>query len=318
MLTPRSVFLTALITALLSLVLGTWQAKSPQQQTAVSSQKEASESNPPNRTIWISIQSKNGAPSELSASDLDVKLDGKPTAVRDIRRVSPALRYCLLLDVSGSTRSTLNTQHDEAVALLSRIPQAGRDYGVLVAFNDQAYLDAEGTDPQKLIKNINQDARGSTAMYDAMVACSDHLANNVLSTAEPDTLNVMVVLSDGVDNSSRSSREDAERALISERMRVYSVGQEGVSGYRPELAARASKSLKQLVDLTGGKDYLLTKKMTLDQIVQDISHDLASLYVVTLSSETTVPRDHVYKLDVRCGKKNCAVAAPREYFLPLR
>ena len=318
MLTSRLVFLTALVTAVLLFVLSTCQAKSPQQIIPVSSQTEASESNPSSRVIWITVHDKKGPPAELSASDLEVKLDGKPTAVSDVRRLSPALRYCLLLDISGSTRSTRNTQHDEAVALLSKIPQADRDYGLLVAFNDQAYLDAEGTDPQKLIKSINQDARGSTAMYDAMVACSDHLAKNDSSTAGPDTLRVMFVLSDGVDNSSRTTREDAERALISERIRVYSVGQEGVGGYRPELAPRASKSLKQLVESTGGKEYLLTKKMTLDQIVQDISSDLANLYAVTLSSERTMPRGHVYKLEVKCRKQDSAVTAPREYFIPLR
>lgn len=281
----------------------------------VSSQTEASQSNPASRTIWITVHNKNDPSSALSASDLEVKLDGKPASVSDGRRLSPALLYCLLLDISGSTRPARHRQHDEAVALLSKIPRVGRDYGLLVAFNDQAYLDAEGTDPQKLIKNINQESRGATAVYDAMVACSDHLSKDDSPKAGSDTLRLMFVLSDGIDNSSRATREDAERTLIAERIRVYSIAEE-VAGYRPDQVAKANKSLKQLVESTGGKGYLLTNKMTLDQIVQDISNDLASLYAVTLSSERTMPRGHVCKLEVRCVNKDCTVTAPREYFIP--
>lgn len=129
-------------------------------QRLVAGQTAGSESNPSSRGIWISVH-KNGSSLDLSASDLEVKLDGKPAPVSDVHRASPALRYCLLLDVSASTRSIQAAYHDGAVGLLSKIPRPGRDYGLLVSFNNQAYLDAEGTDPQKLIKGIVQDGRSS-------------------------------------------------------------------------------------------------------------------------------------------------------------
>jgi VWFA-related protein len=315
MLTQRSVFLAVSITAVLMFVVGTCQAGFAQQMIPIASQAAANESNSSSRTIWISAQSKDGTPRALSISDLEVKIDGKPASVRDVRPLSPALHYCLLLDISSSTRSTRNTQREIAVALLSKIPKASRDYGLLVAFNDQAYLDAEGTDPQKLIKSIQQDARGATAMYDAMVACSDHLSKN---DSAPDTPRVMFVLSDGVDNASRTFQDEAERTLIRERIRVYSIREKFTEPYqRTAEVARENKSLRQLVESTGGKNYLLTKEVTLDRIVQDISADLSGLYAVALISEKTVPPGHVCKLEVRCGKKDCAVTAPREYFVPL-
>lgn len=280
-------------------------------QRLAAGQTAASESNPSSRVIWISVHKNDSSP-DLSASDLEVKLDGKPAPVGDIHRASPALRYCLLLDVSGSTRSIQSAYHDGAVGLLSKIPRPDRDYGLLVSFSNQAYLDAEGTDPQKLIKGIVQDGRGSTAVYDAMVAGSDYLSKN----DSPDTpLRVMFVLSDGVDNSSRTTREDAERTLIEAGIRVYSIAEENAHNYRPDEAAKASKSLKQLVESTGGKEYLVNKRMTIDQIVQNISNDLSSLYAVTISPERTVSIGHVYKLEVRCRKMDCAVDSPREYFV---
>jgi hypothetical protein len=301
--------------AVLLFVFNICEARAPQRFILDAGQEEASEGNPRSGTIWITVHTKNDASPELSPSDLEVKLDGKRASVSDTRRVSPTLHYCLLLDISGSTRSARSRQHDEAVALLSKIPRADHDYGLLVTFNDQVYLDAEGTDPQKLIKRINQESRGATAMYDAMVACSDYLSKEDSPKDGPYTLSVMFVLSDGMDNSSRTTEEDAERTLIAGGIRVYSIGEENAGNSSPDQVAKASKSLKRLVGATGGKGYPVNERMTTDQIVQDISSDLAGLYAVTLSSGRALSIGHVYKLEVRCRKPDCAVTAPREYSL---
>jgi VWFA-related protein len=279
-------------------------------QTNPNAARADSGAGPPSRTIWISAHDKNGAASELLSTDLEAKLDGKPASVTDFRRVNPTLHYCLLLDDSGSTRPARSRQHDEAVAILSKLPKPGRDYGLLINFSNQAYLDAEGTDPQKLIKGINQESRGATAMYDAMVACSDYLSRSNLPDQGSDTLRVMFVLSDGVDNASSMTREGVERILLSGAIRIYSIGEEDGGSYGKDQAAKANKSLKQLVESTGGKSYPLSKNLSIDEIVHDISSDLSSLYGVSLSA----PPGHMYKLEVRCKKTNCAVAAPREYF----
>jgi hypothetical protein len=301
--------------AALLFVFSICEARSPQRLIFVAGQTEAREGHPRSGTIWITVHTKNEPSPELSASDLEVKLDGKPASVSDARRMAPALHYCLLLDDSGSTRPARSAQHDEAVALLSKIPRPNRDYGLLVTFNDEPYLDAEGADPQKLIKSIYQDSRGATALYDAMVACSDYLSKRDSPKDEPETLQVMFVLSDGIDNISRTSAEDAERTLIARGVRVYSIGEEYAGSNRTSQVAKASKSLKRLVEATGGKDYPLNKRMTTEQIVQDISSDLASLYAVTLSPERALAVGYVYKLEVRCRKSDCAVTAPRGYSL---
>ena len=287
-------------------------------QLLVVRETEGGEHNPQGRGVWITARNSKGTAPELSASDLEVKIDGKPAGVSDVRRSIPTLSYCLLIDISGSTRAARKPQYDTAVALLSKVPRAGRDYGVLIDFNDKAYVDAEGTDPQKLIKGINQDARSSTAMYDAMAQCSAHLSKNDETTNVGDFLRVMFVLSDGEDNSSVVTKERAEHNLVAKGFRVYSIGQKDVGGYSPSQAAKASKTLKQFAEVTGGKSYLPAKEMTPEQIVDDIASDLANLYAVTLSSQGTLPGDRVYKLEVRCGKRGFAVTAPREYFVPLQ
>jgi hypothetical protein len=278
---------------------------------ASSLRQEVTEENPRGGIIWITVHTKNDSFPDLSAADLEVKLNGKLASVTDTRRVSPTLHYCFLLDISGSTRSARTRQHQEAVALLSKIPRADRDYGFLVSFNDQAYLEGEGADPQKLIQSISQDSRGATAVYDAMIACSDYLFKKDAPQDGSYTLNVIFLLSDGVDNASGTNREDAERALLSGGIRVYSIGQENVGRSSPDQVTSAKKSLKRMVGTTGGKEYPLNKGITIDRIVRDISSDLDGLYAVRVSPEKALSIGHAYKLEVRCRKP--AVTAPREY-----
>jgi VWFA-related protein len=299
----RLISFVALVVLLAFLLARAQQAPSPH-----SEMKEIASQAP---TIWITAQNTDGTPAELSPSDLEVKIDGKRIAVSEVRKLSPPLRYCLLLDVSGSTRPAVKTQYATAVALLSKIPQAGRDYGILVDFNDKAYVDAEGTDPQKLIKGINQDARGGTALYDTMVACSDEL-----SKGAPDVLRLIFILSDGEDNSSHVNRQAAERTLVTDRIRVYSVGQESAPNPIAQTKGSGDKNLKVFAELTGGKSYLPGKKMDLEKILADISGDLAGTYFMTLTSDKSFTPDRLLKLEVKCGKKNIAVTTPRQYFVP--
>jgi Ca-activated chloride channel homolog len=301
---PRLVLSVTLIVLFAFLLARAQQPSSPG--------PESKEITPQAPAIWITAQNKDGTPTELSPSDLEVKVDGKQTAVSDLQRLSPPLDYCLLLDISGSTRPAVKTQYATAVALLSKVPQAGRDYGVLVDFNDEAYVDAEGTDPQKIIKGIHQDARGGTALYDTMVACSDDLAKRA-----PDALRLMFILSDGEDNSSHVNRETAERTLVKDRIRVFAIGQESGANSTSQSRARGNKDLKAFADLTGGKSYVPGKKLGLEQIVTDISGDLAGIYSMTLTSDKPLAGDRFLKLEVKCGRKDIAVTAPRQFFVPL-
>jgi|SRR5450432_2544297 hypothetical protein len=121
-------------------------------------------------TILMTARAKNGAPTELSAADLDMKADGKPLTVNEVRRLRrDMLHYCLLFDLSGSERSHLTQGQEDAARLLSKVLQTG-DRGFLVAFNDKFHFSAEGTDPQELVNAlVRERAFGGTGFYDAIV-----------------------------------------------------------------------------------------------------------------------------------------------------
>jgi VWFA-related protein len=318
-----------LILSIGTAILSTCLLASSQQPAPPATQPAANETNAQSLAIWITARDHDDKPSELSASDLQVKIDGKPASVSDTRRLRPGLCYCLLLDNSGSTRHTLQAQKDRATALLSTIPQAGRDYGVLVNFNDSAYVDAEGTDPKKLLKALDKaGSRGGTALYDAMIACSDllskhdlpknDLSKNDLSKSPLDALRLMFIFSDGDDNASNVSLEAVEHAVISAQVRVYALEEKDTASPNTSVRTRGPETLRRLSEISGGKHFPPGKKMEPEQIAADISADLASLYAVTLTSDQTLTAGRFYKLEVKSGRKNIAITAPRQYFVPAR
>jgi Mg-chelatase subunit ChlD len=275
-----------------------------QQPTPPAAQQGAEQNNVESRAIWITARKQDGTPAELSASGLQVKIDGKPVSVNGMRRLRPALNYCLLLDTSGSTHSTLAAQRGKIAALLSKIPQAGRDYGRLVAFSGQSFVDAEGTDPKKLAKALNNEiSRGPTALYDAVVACSENLSKADSSKSPPDALRLIFIFSDGEDNASHISRDEVERTVISAGIRVYAIGEKDTGGSSPSATAKGIETLKRLSDLSGGKHYFPGKKMDSEQTLADISGDLASLYAVTLTPDNRLRSDRSYNLRSNAGRR---------------
>ena len=217
----------------------------------------------------------------------------------------PPLSYCLLFDVSGSLTNRLRQQQDEAIALLSMIPHAGRDYGMLVAFNTQAYVDAEGSDPQKLMKAITTErVKGYTALYDAVAACSDALAK----AAHESDSRVMFIFSDGEDNASYLKLDGALLSIVKAGVRVYSIG-------HPR-SPRAVHALKQFAENTGGKNYFSANPEDIEKTLADISGDFASMYSVQVASADPLFRDHVYKVAFKCNKKSVSLGTPR-HLVPL-
>jgi len=254
----------------------------------------------------VSARKRDGAPAELSAADLEIKVDGKVVTVQDVHRLDrPPLRYCLLFDSSGSQRRRFKQQQDTATELLSRITRKGQDYGALVAFNNEFYLDAEGSDPDQLVRAVGKErAVGGTAIYDAAARCANHL----VKAAPGGGVRVMFILSDGEDNASNVSQDATASALVRAGVRAYGLG--GTGGQR------AITAVKHLTEDSGGKVYVIWKEQDLEAALTDLAGELSSLFAITASPAVVLPGGRSYKLEIRTFKKDVSLAGPHQYYIP--
>ena len=152
-----------------------------------------------------------------------------------------------------------------------------------------------------------------TALYDAMIACSNSLADS----ASPSDLRVMFILSDGDDNASRHNREQALQSLVKSGIRVYAIGERNAEDPWPAVAAKGIDALKRFAEKTGGKAYISKSGNDMQSAVTDISSQLSSVFSVSLGSTSPLPGDSVFKVEVKCRAKKVSLNAPQEFFVPL-
>jgi Ca-activated chloride channel homolog len=274
-------------------------------------------------TLLITVRTKDGASVGLSTADLQIKVDGKTALIQQIRHVTGLpLDYAILIDNSGSERIHLEAHKVEVTEFLSKVVQPGRDHGMLVNFNDQAYVDADSANPQDLVNALaKSSARGGTALYDAVVACADGISKNedARNDEEKDSsyapLRLMFILSDGEDNSSHVTLDAAIQAALRAGIRIYAIG-ESPDPNRAHNTARATSTLKEFAQRTGGKVYLTGKDQDTTKIAADIADELTNLFAVSYTAPQQKSDGQLHKLELKSNKKGVSITAPDRYFAP--
>lgn len=119
-------------------------------------------------------------------------------------------------------------------------------------------------------------ARGRTALYDAISAGVDYLARGSRERK------ALVVLSDGGDNASRTSRERAVRKALESNAVVYTIAliEPGMRGTNPRL-------LEELSESTGGRSFRPSRAKDLPGILRDIALEIRNTYTIGYTSTNT-------------------------------
>ncbi len=183
----------------------------------------------------------------------------------------------LLIDNSGS----MDDKRDKVnAAALTFVKTSNPDDEVFVAhFNDKYDYDRDFTnDVGELKKALERaDPSSSTALYDATTASLDHLKRGYLDKK------VLLIVSDGEDNSSHRSLEAALQDAQRSSALIYAVGL--LREEKPESAERDRQALLALARATGGSalfpENLEDVESTCTQIARDIRHQYTLAYYPT-------------------------------------
>jgi VWFA-related protein len=199
--------------------------------------------------------------------------------IRRFRREDVPVSLGLVIDNSGSMRNKLSQVKAAAVAL---VEASNRDDEVFVVnFNDAAYLDLPpGRDFTNSIPELQQalakiDTRGGTAMRDAIQMSIEHLRK-----AHRDK-KVLVVITDGNDNSSVIGLDALIRNAHQSEVLIYGVGLLNEEEHRE--AARARRALNDLAEATGGKTFFPKDVEEVGHIAEQVAHDIRNQYTIEYS-----------------------------------
>src|ERR1051325_1254088 len=249
----------------------------------------------------------------LRAEDLRVLEDGVPQTLFTFQRETDRpLALAFLIDVSISQEATLPAEKAAVRTFVENVVQSNKDQVALIPFTGLAYLEQPLSRDLLGVYRVLQTVEvavpaylgsgkpltgivtgpglkatpdpGSTAIWDAVALTS----NDVLANAPGLRRRAIILLSDGINTSSRLSQKEAiNRALAAETV-IYTIG---IGSERDGLDRIA---LKDLAQRTGARAFFPDKKFDLNAAFAEIEKELRTQYLIAYSS-TNKKRDGAYR-----------------------
>lgn len=206
-----------------------------------------------------------------------VSENGVKQEIRSFKREDVPVSMGLIIDNSGSMRDKRAKVEAAALALVrDSNPQ---DEVFVVNFDDEPHLDLpRGKDFTSDLEEMEQalqriDSRGGTAMRDAIKMSIDHLKKKAHRDKK-----VLVVVTDGNDNSSIVSLEDLLKTAQQSGVLIYSVGL--LSEEEHGEARHAERALRGLAAATGGEAFFPREVSEVERIAHLVARDIRNQYSI--------------------------------------
>lgn len=180
----------------------------------------------------------------------------------------------LVIDSSGSMRT--KRERVNAAALTFAQTSNPEDEIFLVNFNDQAFIDHDfTTSRQDLTDALSTiDARGGTALHDAIYLSLEHLKEG------KEDKKVLLLITDGEDRDSRYKFESVLEYAKQSSASIYVIGLFDRENDQTREQKRAVRNLKELAEQTGGKYFFPESVDEVEAICRDVAHEIRNQYTI--------------------------------------
>ncbi|MBV9506077.1 MAG: VWA domain-containing protein [Acidobacteriia bacterium] len=282
--------------------------------------------------ILASVRDKRGGlVGNLEQKDFTVLEDGKEQAIKYFNRETDLpLTIGLLIDVSGSQRNLIEIERNAAAQFFTKVLRK-KDEAFLISFGEESELLQDFTNSPRLLEEGLRDLRVSsgvgglhpgpvptagqprgTVLYDAVyLAANEKLRTEV-------GRKVLVLITDGVDQGSRLTRNQAVEAAQKADAVIYSVDYSDPSayGYGPfSLGGGGGEGeLRRMSDETGGHVFKVDRKHTLDQVFQELQDEMRSQYAIGYTPINDVKDGSYRHLEIRLSNKDLKAQARKGYY----
>jgi Ca-activated chloride channel homolog len=215
---------------------------------------------------------------DMKKGEFQVFEDKIPQDVSLFSRDDVPVTMGLVIDNSGSMREK---RAQVSAAAMSFVKTSNpQDEAFVVNFNDEYYLDTDGdfTNDQKNLEDALSriDTRGSTALYDAVIGSLAHLKKGHKDKR------VLLLVTDGDDDASRKTFEDAIKAAEESNATIYAIGvySEDDLKHDKRMVRRSQKILTQLAEATGGLAYFPENLEDVTPICEKVAHEIRNQYTL--------------------------------------
>jgi VWFA-related protein len=252
---------------------------------------------------------------DLGKSDFKVIDDERPVdVIRSFRRETDLpLEVGLLIDASNSIRDRFKFEQESAIEFLNDTIRRKYDQAFVIGFDDAPELTQDFTDSVEKLSNgvrILHPGNG-TALYDAIYYAS---RDKLLKSAQGDSVRrALIVVTDGDDNRSHVTREEAiEMALRADAI-VYTISTNfGGSGD----SDKYDNVLQRIADATGGRAFRPFQLSDVANAFIQIQEDLRSQYALSYHPPNFA-RDGRYRtIEILANRRGLKVRSRSGYYAP--
>jgi Ca-activated chloride channel homolog len=268
---------------------------------------------------------------DLNKEDFKVFDDNVPQEIASFSQPTDLpLRIGMVLDTSNSIRERLKFEQDAAIDFLFNAIRRDRDQAFLMTFDDGPEIIKGFTGDSGDLRDtiLKQRAGGGTALYDAIYTASEQLLNKspLPPGPNPDVRRVLVVISDGDDNSSNRSRGAAVEMAQRAGVIIYAiststewVNTDDQSDPSKRINRKFEKGegdhvLDQLAAETGGRAFFPYRIDDLGQSFLDIGDELRHQYALAYSPPGRTADGKYHTIRIQVDRKDLIIRARKGYY----
>jgi VWFA-related protein len=239
-------------------------------------------------TTTLFIVPKDGVVQDLKPEELSIHTKSGLTGnIRALEFIgAKPLHLVLMVDDSGSTRYS-QSKETALENIGNYLPSliSGSDRAMVISFNDKPYLICEFTQDAKEIKKALavQFAKGGTLFLDSLASV---LVEKLSGLPSKDRV-LILVITDGNDNASKSKQADVVKAAVALRVPIFAID---LSQYQYD-DGKGRKMLKALTQATGGAVFNLVADSPNKREFKRLSDAFNSQYLVTVDLPPKSPAE---------------------------
>ena len=221
------------------------------------------------------VDSHGIAVTNLKLEDFELKVDGQLNTISDISRTDTPVRMAMLFDNSGSLSESREFEKRAAIKFFRNVLRPVDQAAVFSVSTEVTLAEPLTNDARRLELSIGSFGKpeGATSLFDAIIQGGAYLK------PYPGR-RVIVIVSDGVDTTSRADFDTTMQRALADDCQIYVV-QTGLYENANVRALAAERRMEEFAAQTGGAVYVPKSAEDLDDAFAQISADLAQQYVLS-------------------------------------
>ena len=229
-------------------------------------------------TLFFAVSSHGHMVNDLEASDIRILDNNKvpDNVVQFAPQSRLPLRLALLVDTSGSVHDRSSFEKRAATKFVQKVLSSASDLAFIAGFSNEPAVTQDFTSNQAVLGDgiaKLKNAEGGTALFDAAAFACRKLAQY---PDDDQVARVLVILSDGEDNSSHSTLKQAVQAAEAAGVTIYTISTSEARVHNTD----ADKVLTALAERSGGEAMFPDDLLTLGHMFDKLQELIRSRYFI--------------------------------------